>query len=70
MVKKARAAARDTVERLAPYARERLPIIGLEPSCLLSMRDEYLYLLPDSREAREVAQHAVLFDEFVARLAE
>ena len=70
MVKKARAAARDTVERLAPYAKAGLPIIGLEPSCLLSMRDEYLYLLPDSREAREVAHHAVLFDEFVARLAE
>ena len=70
MVKKARAAARDTVERLAPYAKAGLPIIGLEPSCLLSMRDEYLYLLPDSSEAREVAHQAVLFDEFVARLAD
>lgn len=70
MVKKARAAARDTVERLAPYAKAGLPIIGLEPSCLLSMRDEYLYLLPDSSDAREVANHAVIFDEFVARLAE
>ncbi|MDE2826469.1 MAG: 4Fe-4S dicluster domain-containing protein, partial [Bacteroidota bacterium] len=70
MVKKARAAARDTVERLAPYAKAGLPIIGLEPSCLLSMRDEYLYLLPDSSDAREVANHAVIFDEFVARLAD
>ncbi|MXX96764.1 MAG: FAD-binding protein [Rhodothermaceae bacterium] len=70
LVKKARAAAKDTVERLLPYAKQGLPIIGLEPSCLLSMRDEYLYLLPESEDARIVASQAVLFDEFIARLAE
>ncbi|MXZ17238.1 MAG: FAD-binding protein [Rhodothermaceae bacterium] len=70
LVKKARAAAMDTVERLLPYAKQGLPIIGLEPSCLLSMRDEYLYLLPESEDARIVASQAVLFDEFIARLAE
>lgn len=70
LVKRARAAAKDTVERLLPYAKQGLPIIGLEPSCLLSMRDEYLYLLPESEDARIVASQAVLFDEFIARLAE
>ena len=70
MVSKARAAAKDTIERLLPYAKQGLPIIGLEPSCLLSMRDEYLYLLPESEDARLVAGQAVLFDEFIARLAE
>lgn len=70
LVKRARAAAKDTVERLLPYAKQGLPIIGLEPSCLLSMRDEYLYLLPESEDARVVASQAVLFDEFIARLAE
>ncbi len=70
MVRKARAAAKDTVARLLPYAERGLPIIGLEPSCLLSMRDEYLYLLPESEDAQLVARQAVLFEEFIARLAE
>lgn len=70
LVEQARAAAKDTVARLLPYARQGLPIIGLEPSCLLSLRDEYLYLLPGSGKAQEVAQQAVLFDEFIACLAE
>ncbi len=68
-VKKARAAAANTVAHLHPYAKRGLPIIGLEPSCLLSLQDEYLYLLPENTEAQVVAQHAVLFDEFIANLA-
>ena len=70
LVKQARAAARDTVKRLAPYANAGLPIVGLEPSCLLSLKDEYLYLLPDDAQARLVASRAVLFEEFVASLAD
>jgi Fe-S oxidoreductase len=69
LLKPARAAARDTVAALAPFARRGLPIIGLEPSCLLSLRDEYLYLLPGNIDARLVAEHSVLFEEFVADLA-
>ena len=70
LVKQARAAARDTVARLAPFAEAKMPIIGLEPSCLLSLHDEYLYLLPNDDKARLVADHAVLFDEFIANLAD
>lgn len=70
LVKDARAAARHTVDRLAPYAALGLPIVGLEPSCLLSMRDEYLYLLPGDDRAAAVAERAVLFEEFLASLSE
>ncbi len=70
LVDEARAAARETVERLAPFAGQGLPIVGLEPSCLLSLRDEYLYLLPDDPRARIVAEHAVTFEEFIDQLAE
>ncbi len=70
LVKEARAAARHTVDRLAPYAALGLPIVGLEPSCLLSMRDEYLYLLPGDDRAAAVAECAVLFEEFIASLLE
>ncbi len=69
MVKQARAAAENTVKQLLPYAKEGLFIIGLEPSCLLSLRDEYLYLLPDREDARLVAKQARLFDEFIDQLA-
>jgi len=70
LVEDARRAARRTVDRLAPYAERGLPILGLEPSCLLSLRDEYLYLLPDYAPAQRVAEQAVLFEEFLARLVD
>jgi Fe-S oxidoreductase len=69
-VDEARAAAHDTVERLAPFAKQGIPIVGLEPSCLLTLRDEYLYLLPDHPDVKIVAQNAYLFEEFIAKLAE
>ncbi len=70
LVDEARNAAADTVARLLPHAKEGLPIIGLEPSCLLSLKDEYLHLLPESEDAKLVASHAVMFEEFIAELAE
>jgi Fe-S oxidoreductase len=70
LVHKARQAARDTVDRLAPFAEQGIPIVGLEPSCLLSMRDEYLYLLPDDPRVKVVADHCYTFEEFMAKLAQ
>ena len=40
------------------------PIVGLEPSCLLTLRDEYPGLLPGDA-AKALAAHAQLFEEFV-----
>jgi FAD/FMN-containing dehydrogenase/Fe-S oxidoreductase len=62
----ARAEARRTIDALAPYAQRGVPIVGLEPSCLLTLRDEFLALVPTDA-ARAVAAHALLFEEFVAR---
>ncbi len=70
LVEAARAAARDTVARLAPFAETRIPVVGLEPSCLLTLRDEYRYLLPGDARAATLAAHAVTFEEFVAGLAD
>jgi Fe-S oxidoreductase len=42
----------------------------LEPSCLLMLRDEYLYLLPDDPHAKKVAESAMMFEEFIAKLAD
>ncbi len=54
------------VGRLAPYARRSVPIVGLEPSCLLTLRDESVDLLRTD-DARIVARHAFLLEEFLAR---
>ncbi len=70
LVDKARAAARETVDRLAPYAEKGIPIVGLEPSSLLSLRDEYLYLLPVDPRVKQVAEKAFTFEEFIAQLAD
>ena len=75
MLDHARAELRRTVSTLAPFARHGVPIVGLEPSCLLTLRDEALHLLAgDARavaqdDARAVAEHAFLVDEFLAERA-
>jgi len=69
MVERARTEARRTVAALLPWAHRGVPIVGLEPSCLLTLRDEFLSLLP-GEEAESVAAHAVLLEELLARDAE
>jgi FAD/FMN-containing dehydrogenase/Fe-S oxidoreductase len=71
LVNKARRAAQDTIDRLAPLAEQGLPIVGLEPSCLLSMRDDYFYLLPGDRyRVKLIGEHCYTFEEFMAKLAD
>ncbi len=69
MVEQARAEAQRTIQALAPYADQGFAIVGLEPSCLLTLRDEFAALLPGPETAL-VAAHAKLFEEFVADEAE
>jgi FAD/FMN-containing dehydrogenase/Fe-S oxidoreductase len=64
-VDKAREEAARTLAALAPHASRGVPIIGLEPSCLFSFRDEIPAIVKDDRAA-EVAGRAVLFEEFLA----
>jgi len=66
MLTEARAHAAWNVDRLAPHARRGVPIVGLEPSCLLTLRDESVDLLRTD-DARTVARHAVLLEEFLTR---
>ena len=55
------------VERLAPYAERGVPIVGCEPSCVLTLRDEYLDLLPDDPRARTVADQVQLVPELLVQ---
>ena len=57
------------VALLAPYARQGVPIVGLEPSCILTLRDEYPDLASDRDEALLLAESAFTFDEFIVRAA-
>jgi Fe-S oxidoreductase len=59
-----------TVEVLHPYAVEDVPIVGLEPSCILTLRDEFLDLLPGEPRAETVAEAVYTFEEYVAERAE
>lgn len=54
------------IEQLAPFAERAVPIIGLEPSCLLTLRDEYPEFLPTAA-ARKVAEQSFLLEEFIVR---
>jgi Fe-S oxidoreductase len=56
----------ETVDLLYPYAERGLPIVGLEPSCILTLRDEFLTLLPGENRAARVASVVSTFEEFVA----
>jgi FAD/FMN-containing dehydrogenase/Fe-S oxidoreductase len=66
MLGEAREHAAWNVERLAPYARRGVPIVGLEPSCLLTLRDETVDLVR-TEDARAVARQSFLFEEFLVR---
>jgi Fe-S oxidoreductase len=67
-VDEARREMERTLAALAPFAATDTPIIGLEPSCLFSFRDEIPSLLK-GEPSRQVASRALLFEEFLAREA-
>ncbi len=69
LVENAKAELKRVVETLIPFAERGVPIVGLEPSCLLTLRDELLSLRSDS-DAKKVSAHALLFEEFLVREAE
>jgi FAD/FMN-containing dehydrogenase/Fe-S oxidoreductase len=66
LVDEAAAEARRVVETFKPYVERGVPVVGLEPSCLLGLRDEFLSMLPGS-DTRQLAMKAFLFEEFLAR---
>ena len=65
MVDEAREEMRRMLDALMPAVAIGMPIVGLEPACLLTLRDEFPSLLPGD-ETRDLAGRAQLFEEFVA----
>ena len=66
MLDQARELARSNMAGLYDYARQGIPIVGCEPSCLLTLRDEYPEFVP-GEQARVVAENSFLIDEFLAK---
>jgi len=68
MVDQAKQKAGEVVESLLPFAEKGIAIVGLEPSCLLTLRDELL-VMGLGQGAQAIAKSALLFEEFLAREA-
>jgi FAD/FMN-containing dehydrogenase/Fe-S oxidoreductase len=64
----ARRWAERNVRALLPYTERGVPIVGTEPSCLLTFRDEYPDLLRDE-DSRTLASQTFLLDELIVKLA-
>jgi Fe-S oxidoreductase len=67
LVEEARTEAKRTLEALGPWAERGVPIVGIEPSCLFTFRDEFGVLLPGTES---LARNSFLFEEFLAREAD
>jgi Fe-S oxidoreductase len=65
LIEDARREARRTVDSLAPFVARGARVVGLEPSCLFTFRDEFSSLLP-REDSEPLAQSAVLLEEALA----
>ncbi len=63
----ATANAVSNIDHLYAYAEEGIPVIGCEPSCLLTFRDEYPELVRNEK-AKKVAANSFMIDEFLMNL--
>ena len=66
MIDRARANAAANVDTVHPYVAQGAKVVGLEPSCILTFRDEYLDLLDDDGRVSSIAGAAMLIEELVA----
>jgi len=66
LVGRAKQEARRLLDAFKPFVERGVPIVGLEPSCLLSLRDEFLHY-GYGEEAHQLSQLAFLFEEFLVR---
>ena len=66
LVERAKEEASRLIAALVPHAKAGRYIVGLEPSCLLTLRDEIPRLVPGP-DAELVAKHALLFEEYIVQ---
>jgi len=68
-LKRAKQVANQNVQLLKDIVTDEMPLVGIEPSCILSFRDEYPDLVPAElrKDAKELGRKSLLFDEFLLR---
>ncbi|SFD06770.1 FAD-binding and (Fe-S)-binding domain-containing protein [Spirosoma endophyticum] len=69
MLKYAKTLAERNVQLLKDVVTAETPLVGLEPSAILTFRDEYPDLVSESlmADARRIAENTLTFEEFIAR---
>ena len=67
MLDRAKDRLKESMDALEPMIARGAFVVGLEPSCILTFRDELPALFPDDARARRLRDRAVLLDEFLAR---
>ncbi len=50
--------------------RNGIPVVGLEPSCMLTFRDEMLNFFPSDNDARRLAKQSYILSEFIMKYVE
>jgi Fe-S oxidoreductase len=68
LVDEARKNAKRNLDVLYPLVERGVPLVGLEPSCILTIRDDYEKLLPDDGRVEELAGATRLFEEALLEL--
>ena len=69
LVRKAKQIANKNISIFSKLITEETPLIGIEPSAILTFRDEYPDLATDEllEDAKQLAKRSLLIDEFIAR---
>jgi len=67
-VDQARREAERVIAAVAPYVARGVPVVGLEPSCILGFRDEVPAMIK-TEGAAQLSMHALMFEEFLVREA-
>jgi len=68
LIDDARRNARRNLDLLYPLVERGVPLVGLEPSCILTIRDDYKKLLPDDERVEKLAGATRLFEEALLEL--
>ncbi len=58
------------VKSLAPYVRDGIKVVGAEPSCIATFRDELPNMMPHDEDAARLSKNTFSLEEFLTEVAE
>jgi len=66
-LKEAKAVCNKNIAIFKDKISDKTPLVGIEPSAILTFRDEYIRLADDKTSAEKIAQYTFTFEEFLAK---